>query len=89
MCIPSEEKYFDYNGPAADARKLWTMDQVWAEYESAHDELKQIVTELPKEKWNGLMMYPWNERGTVENLIRVMMKHEEVDHCGIVARAIA
>ncbi len=87
-CIPSEIKYYEYNGPAADERKTWPMDQVWAEYESAHDQLKQIVSSLPEEKLAGDMLYPWNERGTAERLIIIMMNHEKVDHCDHVARAI-
>ncbi len=88
-CIPAETQYYDYNGPAADERKCWSMDQVWAEYETAHEQLRQIVTTLPDEKWEGEMLYPWNSRGTAEYLIRVMMAHESVDHCDIVRRAIA
>lgn len=87
-CIPSEAKYYDYNGPAADERKTWTMDQVWAEYETAHDQLSQIVTTLPDGKWDGEMLYPWNERGPVRHLIIVMMAHEKVDHCDLVLKAI-
>ncbi len=88
-CIPSEAEYYDYNGPAADERKSWPMDQVWAEYETAHDQLKQIVSTLPDKNWQGELLYPWNARGTPEYLIRVMMSHETVDHCGLVIHTIA
>lgn len=87
-CIPSEAQYYEYNGPAADLRKNWTMDQVWAEYESAHELLRQLAASLPSEKWDGELLYPWNLRGTVEQLIRIMMKHETVDHCELVSKAI-
>jgi hypothetical protein len=86
FCIPTEEEYYDYNGPAADERRAWTMDQIWAEYETAHDQLKQIVESLPDDKWDGEMVYPWNERGGVEHFIRVMMAHEKVDHCALVIK---
>ncbi len=88
-CIPSEAKYYDYNGEAADERKAWSMAQVWAEYEAAHDQLRQIVATLPAEKWDGELLYPWNLRGTVDDLIRIMMKHETVDHCELVREATA
>ncbi len=83
-CIPSEALYYDYNGPAADARKAWTLAQVWAEYEEAHDKLRQLIASLPAKKFQGEMLYPWNSPGTVENLIHVMMKHETVDHCELI-----
>ena len=65
------------------------MEQVLVEYEAAHDELKRIVETIPDEKWHGEMTYPWNERGTIEDLIKVMMAHETVDHCHLVIRATA
>jgi hypothetical protein len=43
---------------------------------------------MPVEKWTGKMLYPWNERGTIRNLIEVMMKHE-VDHRQIIVKAIS
>jgi hypothetical protein len=49
---------------------------VWAEYEASYDQLKLLVETMPAENWNGEMLYPWNERGTIRNLIEVMMKHE-------------
>jgi len=85
-CITTDAQYYDYNGPAADERKTWNMSQVWAEYETAHDQLKEIITSLPDEKWDGEMVYPWSERGTVERFIKVMMAHEKVDHCDLVIR---
>jgi hypothetical protein len=30
FCIPKDVMYFDYNDPAAEVRRKWTMDQVWA-----------------------------------------------------------
>ncbi len=89
ICIPSSAGYYDYNGPAADERKTWTLEQVWAEYEGAHAQLRRLVELLPDEKWGGQMVYPWNERGTVAQFIQVMMGHEKIDHCDLILRLIA
>jgi hypothetical protein len=83
-CIFSEAEYDDYNGTAAELRKVWALEQVWAEYENAHEELRQIVATLPDEKWYGDMLYPWNLHGTVEHFIRLMMCHETGNHCALV-----
>lgn len=88
-CIPTDAQYYEYNGPAADERKAWTLEQVWAEYEAAHDQLRSLVETMPAEKWDGEMVYPWNEQGRVAQLISVMMDHERVDHCDLVFRATA
>lgn len=87
-CIKSEAEYDEYNGAAADERCTWTVEQVWAEYEASGDQLKRLTETMPVEKWIGKMLYPWNERGTIRNLIEVMMKHE-VDHRQIIVKAIS
>lgn len=87
-CIPTDAMYYEYNGLAADERRSWTMDQVWGEYEIAHNQLRLLVETVPDEKWEGEMVYPWNERGTIARLIEAMMDHEKEDHCDLVARAI-
>lgn len=88
FCIPTDEMYFDYNGPAAEERRKWAVSQVWAEYEKAHVQLKSIVETMPDEKWGQEMVYPWNERGTITRLIILMMEHEKTDHCDLVVRVI-
>ncbi len=88
-CVEAETEYDAYNGPAAEQRRKWTMEQVWAEYDEAHKQLKLIIESLPEEKWNGILLYPWQERGTAQRLIDIMMTHERVTHCGLVQKAIA
>ncbi len=88
-CIASEAEYYEFNGPAALRRRAWSMEQVWAEYDLAHEQLRRNVESLPAEKWSTEMLYPWNLRGTPEDLILIMMKHEAIDHCSLVAAATA
>ncbi len=87
-CITSEAKYDEYNGLAADERRAWNIEQVWAEYEASGDQLKLLLETMPAENWNGVMLYPWNEQGTIRNLIEIMMKHE-VDHREIILKDIS
>jgi hypothetical protein len=88
IVVGGRGKYYDYNGVAAAARSAWPVEQVWAEYESSHDQLRQIVAHMPASKWDGGVIYPWNEHGTVEGLIRIMMKHETTDHCELIEKAM-
>ena len=88
-CISGRAEYDEYNGPAADERRAWTLQQVWAEYEASHDQLKAIIEAMPADQWDREMLYPWSERGTIEQLIKRMMKHETIDHCNLVVKAIA
>ena len=87
-CVPSEGAYYDYNGPAADERRGWPIEQVWAEYDAAHEALRYAVATMPDELWDGDMLYPWNAHGTPARLIEIMMKHETSDHCALVARVV-
>jgi hypothetical protein len=89
FCIPLNNNYDAYNGPAADLRSTWTVEQVWAEYEASHTQLKELVQTIPAEKWDGQMLYPWNERGSIADFIQRMMKHEKMDHGKVVVQAIA
>ncbi len=85
-CIPSEAKYDEYNGSAVEERRTWKIEQVWAEYEESTNHLKLLVQTIPAEKLTGKLLYPWNERGTVQNLIEVMMIHE-AEHREIILQA--
>jgi DinB superfamily len=86
FCVTANTKYYEYNGPAADERNAWTLEQVWAEYEASHDQLKLMIETMPADKWDGEMLFPWNERGTVEQFIKRMMKHEKIDHCNLILK---
>ena len=85
-CVTLEAKYDEYNSSAVNERRAWSIGQVWAEYEASYDQLKLFVETMLAENWNSEMLYPWNERGTIRNLIEVMMKHE-VDHRETIVKA--
>jgi len=84
-CISSEAKYDEYNGSAVNARRAWTVEQVWDEYQTSHDQLRSLVETMPDEAWDRKMLYPWNEQGATWELIEVMMKHEEEHRQAILA----
>jgi hypothetical protein len=80
ICVGGRDECDAYNGPAAEERRKWAIEEVWTEYEVGHDELRKAVETMPAERWYVQMVYPWNERGTVEALVKRMMKHEAADH---------
>ena len=82
-CISSEAQYDEYNDQAAAERSSWKMEQVWAEYEASNDQLKSAIDAMPVESWTRDMLYPWNEKGSVQRLIEMMMQHE-VEHRDII-----
>jgi hypothetical protein len=60
------------------------MDEVWAEYEQSHAQLGSLVESMAADRWDGNVLYPWNETGTVEGLVKIMMRHERTDHLDII-----
>ena len=78
-CIESEASYDEYNGIAVNERRSWNIDQVWDEYKESYVQLELSVKQMPVKKWDREMLYPWNERGSLRNLIEIMMIHE-VEH---------
>ncbi|MBM3125295.1 MAG: ClbS/DfsB family four-helix bundle protein [Chloroflexi bacterium] len=84
-CISSEAKYEEYNGAAVGERRTWSVEQVWAEYKTSHDQLKSLAESMSNEAWDREMLYPWNEEGAPWRLIEEMMKHEEEHREAILA----
>jgi len=84
-CISSEAKIDEYNGSTVDERRTWTVERVWVEYKTSHDQLKSLVETMSNDDWDRDMLYPWNEEGATWRLIEVMMKHEEEHREAILA----
>jgi len=84
-CISSGAEDDAYNAAAVAERRTWTVAQVWAEYQTSHDQLRSLVETLPDEAWQREMVYPWNEQGAPWILIEEMMKHEAEHRHSILA----
>ncbi|MBN1966342.1 MAG: maleylpyruvate isomerase N-terminal domain-containing protein [Anaerolineae bacterium] len=74
--IPAYRGIDDYNAHTVETRENLQYDQIYAEWEIARHELKDALTELPLELYEGVHMLPWGERASIESLVMVMVHHE-------------
>jgi hypothetical protein len=70
----------DYNERAVQEQSSMTSDQVYAEWEQAHEELKGATQDISLDQFHGEMLYPWgNERGDITVVVGYMCEHD-VEH---------
>ena len=67
----------NYNAKTVTTRKSLTFEQVIKEWETTRENLIHALENLPDEKFNQSLTFPWGEKGTVANLIGIFVEHEE------------
>jgi hypothetical protein len=65
-----------------------TSQQVFETWEQAHEELKDVVSNMPSDKFPGDLLYPWGgENGSIAQLVEYMYKHD-VEHRDEISKAL-
>jgi len=67
----------NYNAETVTTRKTLTLEQVKKEWEATRENLIQALEDLPDEKFNQALTFPWGEKGTVAYLVEIFVEHEE------------
>ena|GEM_PF-361933 len=70
-----------YNAQTVASRAALNLDQTQKEFHVTRAALIQALNELPDEKFNQPLTFPWGELGTVAYLIEIFVEHEEY-HAG-------
>ncbi len=84
--IPDFEEH-DFNQKAVIAQRVMTTQQIFDEWEQAHEDIKRAIQELPLDKFTGDMLYPWgDDRGSVADLVEFMSDHD-IEHRDEIAKA--
>ncbi|MEW5873055.1 MAG: maleylpyruvate isomerase N-terminal domain-containing protein [Chloroflexota bacterium] len=65
-----------YNAQTVSERVALSYEQVAAEWEIDRAQLKELVRQMPEEKYRQQMVFPWGETGDVEKLVRDFASHE-------------
>lgn len=53
-----------------------TTQQIFAEWEQAHEELKKTIQDMLLDKFPGDLLYPWgDERGSITHVVEYMIEH--------------
>lgn len=67
----------DYNARAVSERQSMDLDETLKEYGDQRLALIQALRDLPDEKFNVPLDFPWGEFGTVAYMIEIFVDHEE------------
>lgn len=66
-----------YNAKTVHTREALSLEQVMKEWEATSELVYQGLDELPNEKFNQPLTFPWGEPGTVAYLIEIFVEHDE------------
>ncbi len=66
-----------YNAQTVSTRESIDLDHSKQEYESSRHEVIQALHDLPDEKFNQPLVFPWGETGTVAYFIEIFVEHDE------------
>ena len=66
-----------YNAQSVETRESLSYEQIHQECELAREQLKAAIHELPPEKFQEPLLFPWGPTGTVRQLIRVFVHHDK------------
>ena len=66
-----------YNAQSVAKREALSYDQVVNEWEMAREQVKDILNEMPAEKFEEEFVFPWGPKGTIARFIAVFVEHEE------------
>ena len=66
-----------YNAETTTSRQSLDYEHTTREFQSTRLALIQALNDLPDEKFNQPLIFPWGEMGTVAYLIEIFVEHEE------------
>lgn len=66
-----------YNASTVYTRESLDLNHVVKEWRATRETLYQALNDLPDEKFNQALTFPWGEEGTVAYLIEIFVEHEE------------
>lgn len=69
-----------YNAETTSSRQSLSLEHTKKEFHDTREALIQALNDLPDEKFNQPLAFPWGEMGTVAYLIEIFVEHEE-HHC--------
>ena len=69
-----------YNAATVTERETLSYEHIYREWQATHEQLKIAIRDLPPEKMEQSIIFPWGQTGTVEDLVIGLTTHHEVSH---------
>jgi hypothetical protein len=77
METPASRGIDAYNAQTVSTRETLDYDRVRREWERTHELVIQAIRDLPNEKFEQPLVFPWGDIGTVAELVEIFVGHEE------------
>ena len=68
-----------YNAESVATREPLSYEQIVREWELARQQVKDLLRQMPEEKFDELLLSAWGRTGTIAQLIDVFVRHE-IEH---------
>ncbi len=69
-----------YNAESVATRSTLDYERIVREWRLAREQLKAALRDLPLEKLDEPVLYPWGPTGSVEKMVGVLIWHEGTEH---------
>jgi len=69
-----------YNAATITERESLSFEQIYQEWQITHAQLKATIRDLPPEKMDQSIVFPWGQVGNVENLVIGLTTGHEASH---------
>ncbi|MGA7193679.1 MAG: DinB family protein [Anaerolineales bacterium] len=66
-----------YNAQTVETRQTIDLEHSRREFIASHERVIQTLRNLPDEKFNQLLIFPWGESGTVKGFIEIFVEHDK------------
>lgn len=71
-----DEEEVEFNEKAVLEQRKLSTQQILEEFESAYDNFKKAIEEIPDDRFHGDLLYPWgDERGDITTMVDYMIEH--------------
>jgi hypothetical protein len=66
-----------YNAQTVETRQSLDLEHVLREWEFTRERLKNLIIEMPRDKFEQTLVVAWGSTGTVRELVQIFAEHEE------------
>ncbi len=81
-----DEEEVEFNQNAVLEQQKLTDQQILNEFETACDEFRKAIQEIPDDQFPGDLLYPWgDERGDIATMVEYMIEHSDEHREEIIA----
>ena len=67
-----------YNAASITEREVLSFEHVYQEWQHTHEQLKITIRDLPSEKMEAQIVFPWGQIGNIEDLVIGLTTEHEV-----------